>query len=212
MGNGHVCGSRCSAYCERSDRVGCLLRTALRSELGEQMRSSGAWNRLTTPAGRSWWVLGLSELRIGESESGSWATPVSQDIKERNTQYRQGGESLTSQVTWPTPVSVDAKGTGSSGYRTLSGRHDGVTLTDMATDCPGSGPLDRWNPNIPTSRRVRLSARWVAVLMGFPEDWLSADGSERSRRSVQQWYHRSRKQSGEQSSPSSGHYLGLDRT
>src|SRR4029077_6680896 len=180
---GQICGSRRSGLCEQSDRVGCSLRTALRSRLEGLTQSSGEWKRSVTPAGRSWGVLGMSGRHIDEIGSGSWATPVAHDVKERNTQYKQGGESLTRQVTWPTPVSLDAKSTGASGYSTLTGRHSGVTLSD-AVD-PGSaglGPLERGSRSIPGSRVARLNAKWVAVLMGFPEDWLSVDGSERSRR------------------------------
>jgi len=193
---GQICGSRCSGLCEQSDRVGCSLRTALRSRLEGLTQSSGEWKRSVTPAGRSWWVLGMSGRHIDEIGSGSWATPVAHDVKERNTQYKQGGESLTRQVTWPTPVSLDAKSTGASGYSTLTGRHSGVTLSD-AVD-PGSaglGPLERWSRSIPGSRVARLNAKWVAVLMGFPEDWLSVDGSERSRRLGAQLSRKSLRQS-----------------
>jgi hypothetical protein len=225
---GQICGSRCSGLCEQSDRVGCSLRTALRSRLEGLTQSSGEWKRSVTPAGRSWWVLGMSGRHIDEIGSGSWATPVAHDVKERNTQYKQGGESLTRQVTWPTPVSqdawigaerqrqgtaslakeanwptpvaLDAKSTGASGYSTLTGRHSGVTLSD-AVD-PGSaglGPLERWSRSIPGSRVARLNAKWVAVLMGFPEDWLSVDGSERSRRLGAQLSRKSLRQSGSRS-------------
>src|SRR5215471_12195732 len=232
-------GTTCSGSSKPLDLVGLSLRIALLYELGEPIRSSGGWKHLVTPAGRSCWALGLSEPRTDETGFSSWATPVSNDKQHRNATFQQGGtalstqatwptpvsreggrhangtETLTSSATWPTPVSQDAKGSGASGYSTLSGRHSGVTLTDAAVrwntprardwkgagkDCLDDGRLVPWNRSIAGSPRGRLNSKWVAGLMGFPIDWLSIDGSENLRRSALRLCRKSQRPSGGPSS------------
>lgn len=131
------CGSSTCGSCRSCDPLGYSLRTSLLSALEAQTRCSMAWQRRATPAGRSWWVLAMSERRIEETESGSWRTPQAADgthnhceapahqkgtvalpltlqvrrVQDWTTRYAQGGTSLSTQTagveSWPTPASRD---------------------------------------------------------------------------------------------------------
>lgn len=69
-----VYGERCSDSLGKSDRLGCSLRTSLLSALGGGTECSGTWKRSATPAGRSWWVLAISERRTDATACGLWPT------------------------------------------------------------------------------------------------------------------------------------------
>lgn len=94
-------GSRCFESSESYARAGASLRTFLLSALAELTSFSLVWRRQATPLGRSWWVLGRSERRTGESGFGSllglWMTP--------QVAAREGGPTLLEALgEWPTPT------------------------------------------------------------------------------------------------------------
>ena len=75
-------GGRGLPLFEPADPFGCSLRTCLRSALAGLTTCSLRWRRKATPAGRSWWVLRLSERRTdgsGCGSSGNWTTPTDFD-------------------------------------------------------------------------------------------------------------------------------------
>lgn len=67
------------------DQTGSLLRTHLRCELAEPIRSSTTWSEWTTPSRRSWWVLDISDQAIDDQGLGWWATPIASDNRPRFT-------------------------------------------------------------------------------------------------------------------------------
>ena len=67
--------SRCSESSARLDRLGLSLRTHLRCALEAQTGYSMSWKDRATPAGRSWWVLGMSSHPTDETASGLLPTP-----------------------------------------------------------------------------------------------------------------------------------------
>jgi len=123
----------------------------------------------------------MSARRIAVTESESsdgWATPGLHDAK--GVPYQRDGKrktgkarpTLTGQTRdWPTPTAQDSIQSGAAGYSTASGRHTGTTLTDATV-----GPAPQVPRNTDGSRHARLNPRWVAQLMGYPENWLARDG------------------------------------
>lgn len=73
---------------------------------------------------------------IGSSSSENakaWPTPRTGDGDKGGPNARDGSGSphlSTVAIAWPTPTEGDAKASGSAGYSTASGRHEGTTLTD----------------------------------------------------------------------------------
>jgi len=134
------CGSSTCGSCRSCDPLGFSLRTSLLSELAEQTQSSMVWQRRATPAGRSWWVLAMSERRTDATESGSsggWSTPLASmaggdqrlNVEARSWatphanaangagRHGDGGPNLQTQVqdsAWPTPASRDWRDDGDS--------------------------------------------------------------------------------------------------
>jgi len=107
------CGRKCCVSCGACDPDGSCLRTLLLSGLSGWTGYSLNWKRQVTPAGRSWWVLVLSDLR--------------REVEESTTEVASG---CGSSVGWPTPTRGDGAQSGAAGYSTESGRHPGTTLTD----------------------------------------------------------------------------------
>lgn len=70
-GKGRASTSKPSASSENAALVGSLLKTALISELGALTPSSLRWRPLTTPVGRSWFVLKTSEPITSGPDAGS---------------------------------------------------------------------------------------------------------------------------------------------
>ncbi len=133
------CGSRCCGSCEKCDPLGYSLRTFLLSALAEQTPYSLDWKRRATPAGRSWWVLGRSGRRTGESESGSWLTPKASDGRAKGVGGSDRSKALTLQVQdWPTPTASEA---GHSGRVTVN--HSGQTGLAEAVNQSWATPTRR---------------------------------------------------------------------
>jgi hypothetical protein len=97
-----------------------------------------------------------------------WPTVRARDWKGSGT------DSLHDQaMSWPSPTATDAKESGSPITMT-SAAHPGVSLTDVAVH--GRSLQDQADRSTTGSRRARLNPRWVAVLQGYPADWLAPDG------------------------------------
>ena len=129
----------------RLDQIGSSLRTHLRCALEGQTGYSMKWKDKGTPAGRSWWVLGISSRPIAETVSGLLPTPTNQS---QSGGVRWGGGTGASRVLkevglhrWgndahllPTPntpnggrrVSKDAEWKGTTAY--LNGKKQQVGL------------------------------------------------------------------------------------
>ena len=137
--------SSCSESSARLDQIGSSLRTHLRCALEGQTGYSMKWKDKGTPAGRSWWVLGISSRPIAETVSGLLPTPTNQS---QSGGVRWGGGTGASRVLkevglhrWgndahllPTPntpnggrrVSKDAEWKGTTAY--LNGKKQQVGL------------------------------------------------------------------------------------
>lgn len=121
------CGRKPCVSCGRCDPDGSCLRTLLLSGLSGWTGYSLSWRRSTTPAGRSWWVLVLSDLR----REGVGST----------TEVASG---CGSSVGWPTPTRGDGAQSGAAGYSTESGRHPGTTVVrGWGTPRKGNGGFGR---------------------------------------------------------------------
>lgn len=155
MGADRGFGSRRPGLWASLDPVGACLRTSVLSELEGLTGCVLTWRVRDTPSGRCWWVLGRSEPRTDESESGSWPTVKAQEPgwtldgattedgqpPNQNRRVVKGGvvrtwglkQAIQSQRSaWPTATAMDSIGSGAAGYSTESGRHPGTTLTDAA--------------------------------------------------------------------------------
>jgi hypothetical protein len=162
-------GSRCAGSSESADPVGCSLRTCLLSALAEATGFSLTWKNSATPAGRSWWVLGRSGLRIGGTgcgSSGEWQTPTTQPARRNSypSDPSRKRPSLQDQALWPTPNAGSEKWCGSplevGGASARQIMRDALGLPDPAS--PSTGGKNRGSV---------LNAKWVAQLMGYPPDW-----------------------------------------
>lgn len=96
------------ATSELQDRVGSLLRTCLLCALEGATPYSLVWKRKVTPAGRSWWVLGRSALRIDATESLFWPTPAAAQAGQgQNEPDGRRGQTLVGAARnqdWKTPT------------------------------------------------------------------------------------------------------------
>lgn len=135
-----------------------------RKDAGSDMREflsknevikGSSWRDVGTPGGRHWWVLGQSDKAKG------WVTPNTQDARGAGSlRTRAEGKQMQLHqqvkfVMWPTPNAND-------GGSQVTHRGEGTRVkllgrAKMQLGQPGSGLL---NP------------KWVAQLMGVPEDWL----------------------------------------
>jgi hypothetical protein len=172
-GRGAGSGSRCVGSSESADPVGYSLRTSLLSALTEATGFSLTWKHSATPAGRSWWVLGRSGLRIGGNgcgSSGDWQTPTVAPMVKGCTYTYDGGDktmprpSLLGQVLWPTLMAGNEKWCGSplevGGASARRIMRDSLGLPDPASRSTNG-----------KNRGSVLNAKWVAQLMGYPPDW-----------------------------------------
>src|SRR3990167_3444031 len=118
------------------------LQQSLESKLKRRLDGVGStlfsliWKRKATPAGRPYYQLAASGLRISDSDCGSWHTPDTMpDAPNKGSNCKNiiaGLGNQARQASWPTPTRQDAASSGAAGYSTESGRHTGTTLTDAA--------------------------------------------------------------------------------
>ena len=151
------CGPTCGGLFPCADPSGHSLRTFLRCELEELTGCSLTWKDSGTPAGRSWWVLGLSEHPTEETECGSCAeeyqTPTTQPHRQNSYSSDPSIKrpSLEDQAGWPTPRAEDSEQTGA---------HAGVpdTLTSAARYFPTPNANDgERGPESVATKRARGS-------------------------------------------------------
>jgi hypothetical protein len=118
-----------------------------------------------------------------------WPTPKSSPSGAdfaRTNRERSGGDDLATAVQrWPTPTAGDAK---SSGSRNLEGSkaNPGVSLTDAVTTGNSNTPryptpdANCFKGGSENQRKGQLNGQlnpeWVALLMGYPKDWVSVHG------------------------------------
>jgi len=77
-----VSGSSTQELSENSDPTGYLLRTLIACSAQMATKFSVEWRKKATPAGRSYWELGASELRTAAIELGFFATPTATMVLE----------------------------------------------------------------------------------------------------------------------------------
>jgi hypothetical protein len=140
-------------------------------ELQRLTKCSLTWNRLATPAGRSWWVLSMPERRTEGNECGLLPTPTAGD--SRAARNKTAGRSPDSQhhdgitltdALWmgmlPTPTQRDWKSEEASD-ETLN--RNARPLNEVVTSQTGEAGLMRLNP------------LFVAWMMGYPPGWLDVE-------------------------------------
>lgn len=136
------CASSVNFKISRQDHVGLLLRTFLESEAEALTGCSMRWKHSATKAGRSWWVLVMSER--GTSGSGCSSSAMRR---------------------WylPTPTKSAATQGGRKGDRPTK---EGKILRDLITQNLLPWPVPA---GMPPTMALYFLAEWM---MGFPKNWL----------------------------------------
>ena len=188
-----ACGSSTCGSCPNCDPLGFSLKTSLLSALAGLTPWRLAWKRKATPSGRSWWVLGRSGLRTGESECGlsEWATPTTRDWRSTaasSETHDRNARPLSEQAgkDWPTPKTADGRAKGNGGDRKSPG------LDQLAR----GGRLDAESPSTNGSRPGSLNPDWVETLQGLPLGWTDLPAETVSALWVTRTPAKSRKRSG----------------
>ncbi len=179
-----ISGRKCSALSQRQDPLGCLERTLLASSTWNSTLCFLTWKASATPQGRLLFQLAVSMPATGETESGLWLTPSTEDHKSDGPAAMQAWseaaavgkrpaetyQRLRNQVLFPTPTSRDHK--------------DGTARS--CANVPVNGLLGRTVHLMPTptgNRRDGLQSHGVNVvsgslnpnfvewLMGYPKNW-----------------------------------------
>lgn len=156
-----ISGQRCATLSKHSGPLGSLVKTLLVTYPWDSTRCFLTWKHSATPASRLLFRLVPSMPRTGETESGLWQTPVSDDAVEREQgKFNSRGEpKLSAQAKlWPTPTSRDHKDTG-----------------DCA-NVPVNGLLGRSVG--PSKGNGSLNPLWVEWLQGYPVGWTDLEPSE----------------------------------
>ena len=196
--------SNCSESSARLDQIGSSLRTHLRCALEGQTGYSMKWKDKGTPAGRSWWVLGISSRPIAETVSGLLPTPntpnggrrVSKDAEWKGTTaYLNGKKQQVGLETailghLPTPTATEY-GSSNNGCPRDGRREEFATkgkpslrymLTPTAKGNLNSPSMDKW-AGARALRSLMESlgvggtvalARIYQWMMGYPRGWLDS--------------------------------------
>lgn len=166
-------GTRCSASSEKSDPLGCSLRTSLLSALEGMTMLPLVWKKQGTPCGRSWWVLGRSARPTSETGCGLWPTPRASDDDKAganpSTETTIGRARLAAACKWPTPRAEDSEQTGAH-----SGTPD--TLTSAARIWPTPNARD-WKDTGTQGNRKSPNLGTVAHAGPLVQEPSSTDGS-----------------------------------
>lgn len=139
-----------------------------------------------------------------------WPTPSAMDAAGftgtpdiGRTSVNSGRTLLGAAMDYPTPASRDYRSPNRKSYRERGGGSKGEQLPNFIAGLPDQASRSTTGSPVAPSPRPVLNPRWVACLMGFPQDWLdgvdspprprskrkqetsSQDGAEpRSQRSV----------------------------
>ena len=169
--------SRCSESSARSDQIGSSLRTHLRCALEGQTGYSMKWKDKGTPAGRSWWVLGISSRPIAETVSGLLPPPntpnggrrVSKDAEWKGTTaYLNGKKQQVGLDTailghLPTPTSPCQSG----GVRWEGGAGARRMLKEVGLHpLPTPTATDEWHRRNPSQLRRKSPSTQALLLAG----------------------------------------------
>jgi len=189
MVQGADSSSSCSESSARLDRLGLSLRTHLRCALEAQTGYSMNWKDRATPAGRSWWVLGMSSHPTDGTASGLLPTPATRDYKDCGAPAEMRRKSpQTSQLLLaeklPTP-SASEYGTNQGGAAGRVGEKRPslrLMLTPTSTANLNSPSMDKWAG----ARALREMMESLGVggtvalahiyewMMGYPRGWLDS--------------------------------------
>lgn len=147
-----ACFLRLFGYCVASDndRLGCSLRTYLRSRSEELTGYCLNWKVSATPAGRPWWELELLGVLRTDYDYFWWSTPR---VVERGLCIR------TAQKT--------QKFLGQEEVTEVDDYHG--NLEELIAMFPG--PHAQEKPNLTSNLRGTANVYWIASLMGYPSDW-----------------------------------------
>ena len=199
MVQGADSSSSCSESSARLDQLGLSLRTHLRCALEAQTGYSMTWKDKGTPAGRSWWVLGMSLHPIDGTEPGLLPTPsggrrLSKDVEWRGTtayhlsKKRQVALETVVLGHLPTPSAAEY-GSSNNGCPRDGRREEFATkgkpslrymLTPTSTGNLNSPSMDKWAgaralremmKNLGVGGTAAL-ARIYQWMMGYPRGWL----------------------------------------
>lgn len=152
------------------------------SGTGPRRPSLDAWARKWPTPDAQQFGNATSANWMATPEVSRWGTPrVSMANGPSESEIAKGDPKVrleTQVALWATPTAGDSKASGSAGYSTESGRHEGVTLTDQ-TVRGFTGPQDREIPKdgAPTSPPGVLNPAFVEALMGLPIGWTDCDVS-----------------------------------
>lgn len=143
MAKDQDCGAKCSGSSLKLDPYIFFVKTSLLSELEALTGRSATWKESATPAGRSWWVLAMSERRTVGIECGSWPTA--------DTFNRKSRKAMTAST--------------ENGRRTGGGNSSPPGLEQVAELVSGIMPHDL-PENLPPGTRNMISALWPAATAG----------------------------------------------
>jgi hypothetical protein len=159
-------GAKWHASLAKYDRDTSSWRTHQHSLLGGLDEFSETWPRWGSMRSGECWERPTLERLTEESESGLWATPLSQDAKHSGHAKSGPGnaDKLAYQaVRWPTPVASMHKGSSPNSLIRKSGRDRSNDRLDHAVMASNGG---------------RLNPQWVEWLMGWPLGWTDLKPSE----------------------------------
>jgi hypothetical protein len=182
---------------DSSDPVGAFLRTCRESSVWRVALTgySLTWKRQATPAGRSLFQLRLSRRRIDGTASGLlpplWTTPNA----ERATGYMSGAKADTwhPSLDWQARLAPEGPppdiSAGNSSFAERGKRPTVAQLERMVEERMWATPrvegfdagkhrgqTDSLHSQMKVAEPgLKLSARWVAALMGYPDGWLDLD-------------------------------------
>lgn len=185
-----ICGGQCGQSSAHCDPIGCSLRMYLRSALEDLTMCSLPWKRSATPAGRSWWVLSMSELRTRGRESGLLPTPTASEYGSNQGgaagckgKKRPSLETVAKQ--WATPMAGDsenatrrrADGIQGTGWSTPSTRDTNDEAVNQLQNRRDDALPIQANVSMGGSsqERYRLNPDWVEQLMGYPVGWTNIE-------------------------------------
>ena len=196
MVQGADSSSSCSESSARLDRLGLSLRTHLRCALEAQTGYSMNWKDTATPAGRSWWVLGMSSHPTDGTASGLLPTPASQS-QSGGVRWEggAGARRMLKEVglhPLPTPAARDYKDCGGPAEMRRKSPHTSqlllaeklpsLMLTPTAKANLNSASMDKWAgaralremmESLGVGGTVAL-ARIYQWMMGYPRGWLDS--------------------------------------